>query len=248
MMALAVGFTACDINNELDEIPAEVVVLPEPNPGTADFSNYVAIGNSLTAGFSDGALFQISQINSFPGIMSQMMQPFGGGVFTQPLMADNNGGLLLGGQPILNPITGQNLFPPRFFFNGEGPQVLSSASTTEITDIQTGPFNNMGVPGARSFHLLAPGYGNIAGLPNLANPYFVRFASSPNSTILEDAMAQNPTFFSLWIGNNDVLGFATSGGDGTKPYHRFCNISKFLCSLSEYISFTRCKRDYCKYS
>jgi hypothetical protein len=30
-------------------------------------------------------------------------------------------------------------------------------------------------------------------------------------------MAQDPTFFSLWIGNNDVLGYATSGGDGSNP-------------------------------
>ncbi len=28
-------------------------------------------------------------------------------------------------------------------------------------------------------------------------------------------MAANPTFFSLWIGANDLLGYATSGGDGT---------------------------------
>ncbi|MGY6457684.1 hypothetical protein, partial [Vibrio parahaemolyticus] len=26
------------------------------------------------------------------------------------------------------------------------------------------------------------------------------------------AVAQNPTFFSLWIGNNDILSYATSGG------------------------------------
>jgi hypothetical protein len=30
-------------------------------------------------------------------------------------------------------------------------------------------------------------------------------------------MSQAPTFFSLWIGNNDVLGYATTGGDGTNP-------------------------------
>jgi len=30
-------------------------------------------------------------------------------------------------------------------------------------------------------------------------------------------MAQAQTFFSLWIGNNDVLGYATSGGDGSNP-------------------------------
>ena len=72
----------------------------------------------------------------------------------------------------------------------------------------------MGVPGAKSYHLLAPGYGNVTGIGSTANPYFVRFASEPNATILGDAAAQNPTFFSLWIGNNDVLGYVTAGGAG----------------------------------
>jgi lysophospholipase L1-like esterase len=47
-----------------------------------------------------------------------------------------------------------------------------------------------------------------------ANPYFVRFASSPSTTVLADALAQDPTFFSLFIGGNDVLLYATSGGTG----------------------------------
>ena len=73
----------------------------------------------------------------------------------------------------------------------------------------------MGVPGAKSYHLAAPGYGNVAGVAlGQANPYFVRFASSPSTSIIADAAAQNATFFSLWIGNNDVLGYATSGGAG----------------------------------
>jgi hypothetical protein len=41
--------------------------------------------------------------------------------------------------------------------------------------------------------------------------------STPNASVLELSMAQNPSFFSLWIGNNDVLGYATSGGDGSNP-------------------------------
>ena len=74
----------------------------------------------------------------------------------------------------------------------------------------------MGVPGAKVYHLVAPGYGNVAGVAGgLANPYFARFATSDQTTVLADAMAENPTFFSLWIGNNDVLGYATSGGVGT---------------------------------
>jgi hypothetical protein len=87
------------------------------------------------------------------------------------------------------------------------------ASTITLTP-QATAYNNMGVPGAKSFHLLAPGYGNPAGLPNAANPYFVRTATSPNATVLDDAMSKQPTFFTNWIGNNDVLAFATSGGTG----------------------------------
>ena len=207
LMALAVSFTACDVNNELDEIPAEVVVFPDATPGSADFSNFVSIGASFTAGFSDGSVFLAAQTQSFPNIMSQMMADMGGGSFNQPLVNDNIGGLLLGGNQIAN---------PRLFFNGAGPAVLPGMPTTEVSSVLTGPFNNMGVPGAKSFHMVAPGYGSVANVSlGLANPYFARMASSPNATVLGDAASQSPTFFTISeIGGNDVLGYATSGGTG----------------------------------
>jgi hypothetical protein len=40
-------------------------------------------------------------------------------------------------------------------------------------------------------------------------------ASNPTTTVLSDAITQNPTFFSLWIGGNDVLGYALAGGDAS---------------------------------
>jgi len=47
------------------------------------------------------------------------------------------------------------------------------------------------------------------------NPYFGRFAENIfKSSVLGDAMALDPTFFLLWIGNYDVLSFAASGGEG----------------------------------
>jgi hypothetical protein len=73
----------------------------------------------------------------------------------------------------------------------------------------------MGVPGAKSYHLPFQGYGSLAGLQvEAANPFFVRFSSGETASILGDALAQSPSFFTLWIGNNDVLGYATSGGTG----------------------------------
>jgi len=210
---LIATFTACsddDDNTQVDPIP-------ELTAGTADFSNFVSIGNSLTAGFTDNALFQAGQTNSFPNLLAQRFALVGGGLFTQPLTNDNIGGLLIGG----NPLPG---FNPRLVFDGSGPTSLQSLvpSAVPTTDIllnnPTGPFNNMGVPGATSFQVVFNGLGNPAGLqtnPISANPYFIRMASNPNASMLEDAIAQNPTFVSLWIGNNDVLGFATSGGDQT---------------------------------
>ena len=222
---LFIGFTACETDDDTlaDPLDEDVQIVDGPTPmftsGTADFSRFVAIGNSLTAGFSDGALFVKGQEVSFPNILSQRFALAGGGIFTQPLTNDNVGGLLLGGNPVLDPMTGDNLFPPRLIFDAvnQAPISVGGMSSTDFGSVNPGPYNNMGVPGSKSFHLLANGYGNIANFPAAANPYFIRMASSPNASMIEDAMAQNPTFFSLWIGNNDVLGYATSGGDGSDP-------------------------------
>lgn len=205
--ALLIGFLSCE---DVESPIPEEIVLPELTTGTADFSNYVAVGASFTAGFTDGALFKAGQENSFPNILSQQFAKLGGGEFSQPLMNDNIGGLLIGG--MTNP-----QFQPRLFFNGSGPSLLPATPTTEGAANLGSTFHNMGVPGAKSFHLLFDGYGNPANLQlGLANPYFVRMAKSPTSTILGDAMAQSPTFFTLSeVGGNDVLGFATSGGDGS---------------------------------
>ena len=211
------AFTACNDPEDVDITP-EVLVEESVGltAGSADFSNYVSLGNSLTAGFTDGALFQASQTLSLPNLLSQKFSLVGGGSFTQPLTNDNIGGLAAGGTRIQN---------PRLVFGGAGPVGLETliGPVTVTTDIAlnnpTGPFNNLGVPGAKSFHLLAPGYGNLANVSlGLANPYFVRMTgSTPNASVLELAVAQAPSFFTLWIGNNDVLGYATTGGDGTNP-------------------------------
>lgn len=210
MAILALGIVSCEPELE-NSIEDEGFY----SSGEADFSNYVALGNSLTAGYADGALYISAQENSYPNILASKMEfvaetDF---EFTQPLVSDNIGGLLFGGNEIEQ---------PRFVLAGESaltarPARLNATPTTEVTAKLSGPFNNMGVPGAKSFHLLANGYGNIAGLqtdPPSSNPYFARFASSENTSVLADAVAQNPTFFTLWIGNNDVFSYATSGGAG----------------------------------
>jgi hypothetical protein len=201
LLLLSIGVVSCDVNNELDTIEAEVVPEVALNTNGLDFSAFISIGTSLTAGQTDSGVFIAAQENSFPNILAGKF----GTDFKQPLMNDNIGGFVSGGNVVV---------PPRLYFNGTGPARLPAIPTTELGAPVTGPFNNFGVPGLNSFHLGLPGYGTL-------NPYFGRMASSAGATVMGDALAQNPTFFSLDIGSNDVLGYATGGGVGTDQTGNF---------------------------
>lgn len=192
--------TSCK-DTDFDQDVADITV----SRGDANFSKYIALGNSLTSGYRDGALYLDGQNESFPNMIAAQMKLAGGGEFKQPLMPNNVGGFTnlpgFGGKYTLQVVNGA-LSP------------VQSAPSAALDNISSGgPYQNLGVPGAKSFHLLASGYGNPAGLSQgLANPYFVRFASSATTSVVADAAAQNATFFSLWIGANDVLSYATNGG------------------------------------
>ena len=210
LAVLAAGFASCEPEFE-NEVSANY------SSGDADFTSYVAIGNSLTAGYMDGTVSRVGQTYSFPNLLAQKFALVGGGEFTQPSYEDdvnNLGGLMLGGMQIGNTRLVIDYSQGR-------PENLVGTPTIEVSTLQATAYNNMGVPGAKSFHLGAPGYGNLAGVAlGQSNPYFVRHATSPTATVLGDAMSKNPTFFTNWIGANDVLSYATNGGaksDGVTP-------------------------------
>ncbi len=205
LLAVSFGFVSCE--PEFDNPLSEDVY----HSGDADFSTYVSVGNSLTAGYTNGTLYKSAQSMSFPKILAGQMALAGGGEFTQPFLDDDIndvGGLLLFGNIIA---------APKLVVDASQGTVepINAMPTIEVSNLHPGPYNNMGVPGAKSFHLLAPGYGKLANIPlGKANPYYVRMASNENALVIQDAIAQQPTFFTLWIGNNDVLSYATSGGIG----------------------------------
>ncbi|MGW9685348.1 G-D-S-L family lipolytic protein [Flagellimonas sp. 2504JD1-5] len=192
-----------------------IVTPPDPAPidytaGSANFSKYVSVGNSLTAGFSDNALFRAGQEASLPNMLASNFALVGGGAFEIPFMADNLGGMTLGG----NPISGNRLILA-FLPDGPAPTPVAGAGSTEVSTKLTGSFNNYGIPGAKSYELLAPGYGSVAGVAlGTANPYFARFSSAEDATVIGDAAVQGATFFSAWVGANDILLYATNGGSG----------------------------------
>ena len=202
-----------------------MIDVPAPSAGTADFTTYVSLGNSLTSGYQDGDLFRSGQINSYPAMLAQQFSYVGRkGEFKQPLMVDETG------------------FGNRVKFTGltaTGPVLVpyGAANIQNFASIaSSGPYYNLGVPGAKSYHLAVTGYGNPANAPNF-NPYYARFATSATASVLGDALALNPTFYTLWIGNNDVLGYALAGGnsDAITP------LATFTASISAIVQALKAK-------
>jgi len=176
-----------------------------PKKGDADFTSYLAVGNSLTAGYADGSLYLSGQESSFPNILAKQFASVGGGSFKQPLMVDDFGfgfdgitpvpKLVLG--PSMDCMGATSLAPVR------APVDVNMANFIPVT--AGGPYNNIGVPGVKTFHMF---FDQLAAV----NPYYARFAPDANTPLINLTAAFDATFFTLWIGNNDVLGYATAGG------------------------------------
>ena len=178
----------------------------EPSAGTADFSNYVALGDSYSAGYTDGALGRRGQEASFPNIIATQLASVGNKGFRQPLVASDGSIGSAGNGYYELKVVGGSLSP----VPGAGDVSILADPAKWVN----GQFHNIGVPGAKSFHLLAAEYGNPALGAGNFNPFYARFASSPGvSTMVSDAVSNSPSFATLWIGGNDVLGYALEGGE-----------------------------------
>lgn len=192
-----------DANADRNPIPETEV---EASQGEADFTNYVAIGNSLTAGFMDGALYNNGQRFSMAALISAQFEATGApSTFNQPDINSVNGF-----NTLANTGNGQVLGRFKLDTSIPGPSPTVNGDSIEPYTGETSSLNNFGVPGIQLGQLLTPDTGNPSS--PAFNPFYARFASAPgSSTILEDVISSNPTFFTLWIGNNDVLGYATGG-------------------------------------
>ncbi len=183
-----------------------------PSSGSADFTRYISIGNSLTAGFADNGLYLNGQLNSFPSIIAQQMKLAGGGEFAQPLFSESqrngSGYVRYGG---LTPAGTPNLIPVTTNLAIRGVQAIPGFGNVTLYTKHTGALNNYGVPGIKLRDIKLAAYGNVNG-------YYERLlpgnAGTNTTTYLDFVTATPFTFFTNWLGNNDALGYATSGGVG----------------------------------
>ncbi len=162
-----------------------LAVSPQALSAQVDASRYVAVGDSLTAGFNSGGLVQDVQRNSYPALIFRAATGSSSG-FEQPLVTRPGLPALLELRS-LSPL----IIAPR----------AGSGSPANL-NLQR-PYNNLAVPGARLHDVLATVHSESNALFDLVLRGL--------GTEVQQAAALQPTFVTVWIGNNDVLAAATSG-------------------------------------
>ncbi len=156
----------------------------------ASFTTYVAFGDSLTAGVSNGSLVESHQSLSYPALLARQA---GVSTFEQPLIS----------QPgIPAELTLVTLIPPVLAAKATN---LGAAMRLDLAR----PYNNLGVPGARIVDLLTR-VTDVGG-PGGSGPGFHDLILRGKGTALAQGISLKPTTVTLWIGNNDVLAAAVAG-------------------------------------
>ena len=148
-----------------------------PTAKTDIFQSYIAIGNSITAGFQSTGINDSTQRQSYARLLALSMG-------TQYHYAS------LAGRGCTPPLA--NVLTSTYVGTGSTGSTCDLRSTNSVTDI----LNNVAVPGAR---VLDP----ISTSTVASNALTTIILGG--KTQVQKALEAKPTFASIWIGNNDVL-------------------------------------------
>jgi lysophospholipase L1-like esterase len=157
-------------------------VVASPAAAQVDFTTFVQIGDSITAGFTDSCLVEHGQRDSFGAIIARQA---GAASFEQPLVKE----------PGLGPCQVLTSLAPTFGFKPN--------TGTPLNLNLPRPYNNLAVPGFTvkdtTTSRTSADNGNPLTDLVLRNPAF------GNTTQLQQAASLKPTFTTIFIGNNDIL-------------------------------------------
>lgn len=161
--------------------------LTAPEVQNDRFNSYVALGNSITAGLQSGGINSQTQSQSFAVRLAEQMQtPFGVPQLATP-----------GCPPPLEQFFDQNGLP-----DPQRPAQTDSTTCALRTEQSPLRVNNVAVPGAQ----VADVTSNETSSTNALTQFILG-----GRTQAEAALALDPTFATVWIGNNNVLAPALNG-------------------------------------
>src|SRR6185503_5091198 len=164
-----------------------------PQPNNPIFTSYVALGNSITAGFQSGGINDSTQHQSYAVLLANQMHTR----FAIPSLAAPGCP-----PPIANLLTGARV---------GGATSTSTSCALRTAASATATLNNVAVPGITTFDPIAIGNPADTLLQN-KNP-LVQIILGGESMV-QKALDNKPTFATVWVGNNDILAAAIGGTPG----------------------------------
>ncbi|MBI3511726.1 MAG: hypothetical protein HY064_13785 [Bacteroidetes bacterium] len=194
---------------------------PKPQAGSCDFRTTVAIGGDYISGYQDGALCYDGQHKSISALLSRQVNLFSGNNFFIYSIPSGSEGLGWNIKPweswysvpshlgYSTDCMGVNSLMPLqdSLSRTSANSIITTANLTTYTHL-------IGIPFAKTPDLFDPILGNFSSTQN-TNPYYRRIARNPGaSTAIGDAVALNPTFFTAWLGMEDIYDYAQLGGTG----------------------------------
>ena len=155
-----------------------------PYTGGAMFQRYVSMGNSITAGFQSAGIDSVTQLQSYAALVASAM-----------------------GTPYYYPGLNWPGCPPLFTNIFTGARVAGGTSMTCLFRSPNIPpfLTNVAVPGAE----VIDGISNFPTPGTNSNALTLLMLGGRTQT--QAMMAAHPTFVSVWLGNNDLLGAAQAG-------------------------------------
>lgn len=191
---------------------------PDPQPGDANFSKLVAIGGDFMFGCQDGGVTDLSQGYSLPNLIVTSLKEVGCPGFISNYLYSPDG-LCWNDKPWESWYT--TAFKLGFKTDCQGVTALSPVNDSIWRGNAMAMFANLydqanvnfAIPYANTADFLSPALGNYP--TNNTNPFYYHIASAPGtSTVLGDAVNANGTFFTAWLGMEDIYNYARNGGEG----------------------------------
>ena len=202
-----------------------------PSKGNADFTKYVCIGDAVGAGMQKVALSRECQEYSFPKMLAQQFALVGmKGEFKQPLMPEGSE-MSLGTAPNGNPSPGAAFVIGNDCLGDKNIDVDFWREYSYVNDLSKlltmltpvnndGPFNNLCICGAKSYHLVDANYGVTQDVitdlfsgkgVEKTNPLYFRMTGGAQKSIVDLACEQRPTFFTISMSLYEWAGYAFAG-------------------------------------
>ena len=165
--------------------------------GSLALDKYVSIGDSYTAGASNGGIYRASQEFSFPALVTQQIREVKQIPFNQPYLGTSGTGYL----------TLERVLEPSCQDGTLTPTLKAESGDMSLTQniANLAPFHNLGVPGLVATDVERQDLSTV-------NDFFGRMTRSDLSASYIDLLEQvQGDLISIWLGIEAVVDFAAKG-------------------------------------